>query len=958
MLEREARGWYGRVGAILLLAAFGCDDGNGGTTPKGDMEVDGGDMGGGGGGGDADLFDAGDSGGGGTTDGGAECTDPCPGNQTQDPDTCECSDADPCEADLDCVGNRICEEGACTAGCAADADCDDPARPMCIAGRCGNCGSDDECFAESVCADGICVEDPSGGCSDSRACPSPDRVCVDGTCTDAAVCNMDCPEGWTCEGTVDCVPARGRCLDAAECPLDLTCVRSVNPPGCGHCQEDDDCPGTQRCQQDANGNYCAESACGEDADCRLGRVCGEDGVCAAPACEDDNFANNNDFASASAVEGGVEHRGLVSCDEDWYRFNIPARTQAVVRVRQADFQANIDLALFDEEGEEIARSATGAQTESATAGPFGSPRDVYVRVWQPEPYSVGAYTLGIDYASADGCVDDRWEAGAGDDTFATGRIVRNAGEEGVSGDVTGALCPGDADFICFVMGRQEQLTVSARVTGGNATIRARLLDDDMMEIEGGGGSWTRGMPGQDIEVNTSPGLHCLEVTADGSGRYELVVDAIPRALIALCDGGEVAELDGDGTFVADGRTLPDEDSLLAPRCTGGRADGAEAVYHVDGLRAGTMLIARVTGLPGGTLGDPVVSVRQECLRANTEVGCAEGTVEPENPLLPQPNPAEVRVPVVECPEDGPCATVVVDGIDPAASPDYRLELRTRPLQAAPRNDHCMDAIALELDEDGVAEVTPSLDRADDDSAACLGLGGPDVTYDLTLDARSRVTVQVGAISDSFAAGAYLVRRGRCGDAPVACGFGFDRVLDAGEYTLVVDGADANARGQVSVQVTVEAFDDAPANDTCDGAVMLAAQGTMRGDTRSAADDVRLADGNGCTGHNTRGGDVVYTLPLAADGFTFVEATPIGGWDLSLIVASDCGDPGATCRAGSDGALTEAVVVADNGGGTMTVIVDGSNEEAGEFDLRWGPADCLDAQDCAEGQRCEDFRCVD
>lgn len=971
--------------AAVALFAWGCDDGDGGGAGGGGGDSDGGGMGGDGGdggvGGDADMFTPRDDGLGGTdaipsdggpgTDMGGDC-DPCPCGQVLDEASCECSDIEgACAEDCDCAGNSVCNGAACEPGCLFDEECTaaDPTTPGCFEGRCGDCGGDADCWGDATCESNLCAP-VDGECDDSRECIGLRCVAANLRCAARTACaEGDCPAGWACHASGECVPAV-RCRAAGECALDLTCVTSSPPVACGRCRADEDCPGTQVCDLADGDPRCVETECGVAEDCILGRVCGAAGRCEPPACDDDNFEPNEALDAARELQAGLEYRGLGGCNDDWYVFEIPPRAQALVTMRQDDFAANLDLALYNDRGEEVARAEGGGQTDAATIGPFGNARPVYVRVWQQGPASGAGYALAIDLDDADACNDDAHEAGSGDDTFETGRVVRRAGAPNFDA-TNGSICPGDADFFCFQMGQRETLNITARVVGGNATLVGQLIDDDGADVEDGEGRWPRGGAGQDISVRAN-GFLCLRITTDDtSGDYEVLIDAIAADVVQRCDEGIDVGDEWDRGYSHEGAL--DDDHVFAGRCAPG-ADSGEQVYHFDEdeIPANSLLVARVIGLPGGTLGDPVVSVRTDCQRAGSEVGCSDGTVEPDQPLIRQPNPAVVRVPVFDCPrddcpaaadpDDDPppcyCASVVVDGVDPGNAPNYRLEVSTRPLAAAPRNDQCEGAIAVAFDEDGVWGTASSLDRATDDYRACLGAGGPDTTFALTLETRARLTVQTASVGDDFAVGAYIAR-GDCGDAPVACGFGFDQVFEPGEYRLVLDGADANARGRVEVQVVMDPFDEPPGNDTCADALALEAGGGEReGDTRAAADDIRLADGNGCTGHDSRGGDVVYTIDVGGAGLYFVEAVPHGGWDLSLYRVGDCDDPLDDC-VGSDGALTESLVFGRDGAGEVTVVVDGSSGEGGRFTLRWGPADCAEDADCGGGgQACVAFHCVD
>ena len=78
------------------------------------------------------------------------------------------SECEVCSSDSECNEGRICEEMACVNGCVANEDCVDEDTPVCVAGRCAECGLDEDCFGASTCVDGACVEPEQ--CTDSREC--------------------------------------------------------------------------------------------------------------------------------------------------------------------------------------------------------------------------------------------------------------------------------------------------------------------------------------------------------------------------------------------------------------------------------------------------------------------------------------------------------------------------------------------------------------------------------------------------------------------------------------------------------------------------------------------------------------------------------------------------------------------------------------------------------------------
>ncbi|MCA9540689.1 MAG: hypothetical protein KC620_17440 [Myxococcales bacterium] len=954
-----SRVWTAALLFVGVLLVAGCDDGDGGNVV--------GDTGAGGMGGMGDMGDTGGRVDQGEPDEGLPDEGMCVCARGVCDANGDCVDASPCTTDVECLEGNICEEGACVAGCTSDESCAaaTPDQPFCIDGRCGACRGDDDCFGAATCdaATATCVE--PGACDDSRECNA-GRLCVDGECADRPDCNTEgCPDGFACLAGGECRLNDGaRCEDNSECALGQTCLDSARPSVCGFCQTDDDCPGTQTCTFDDDGSSrCTEPAsCRADLECLGARICDGD-VCAQPECDDDALEPNDSDDEALPLAGGLT-TGLVSCNDDWYTLDLDADTLVTVVLRQRDRGADLDLTLLTADGTVIDRSATPAATEAVTAGPFPAGRPILVHVSQNGAPSVAEYTLEVAFIGGALCVDDAHEAASGDDSAETGRLVRRPGDDGFGGDLGGRLCPGDDDYICFQVNARETITVHVEVVAGDPAIIGELYNNNGELVNDGEGRWTRGGMPTDISARGAAGIYCLRLyTEDANGGgYEVSITAVSPAVRSLCGLATPMPLpNGTGTVNA---ALPDEESVLSPRCARTPADGGEAIYTVtiddpEGddcaqdpcIFPPVLLTARLEGEPAGTLGDPVVSIRGTCEDSSTEMACADDTVEPLDPLFLRTGPAVARTPIY-LPGD---YSVIVDGTDPGGTPSYRLQVSAAQLAAAPRNDTCGDASPIAL-RNGVAEVSANLDRARDDLRSCLGSGGPDALWRLALDSPAMVRVQAVAQPAEFAVGVYLTEACN-GVGPVACGFGVEQHLPAGEYYLVVDGADANARGRVTAQVTVEYDPSAPANDTCDNAEALAAGGgEVQGDTRSAADDYRLVDGNACTGHNTLGGDVVYRLPANAAGRLFVEATPVGGWDLALTVTTGCADPARDRIACSDGALAEAVVF-DAPGRDAFVIIDGSNGEAGPYQLRWGPAECAGDFDCAQGEHCVDFICA-
>jgi hypothetical protein len=169
--------------------------------------------------------------------------------------------------------------------------------------------------------------------------------------------------------------------------------------------------------------------------------------------------------------------------------------------------------------------------------------------------------------------------------------------------------------------------------------------------------------------------------------------------LALTDqrGGELGELSGDDVLRA----------TCAPE-----SDGPEAVYTVN-VTEPSLLVARVAGVSAGTLGDPVISLRELCDAPSTELACSARGYDSTDPYLIPPNPAELRVPL-NPPVDPVTGegvgqyTLIVDGVEVGESANYQLDVELRPLAPPPVNENCDRVTALELLE-GVAVVEASFD---------------------------------------------------------------------------------------------------------------------------------------------------------------------------------------------------------------------------------------------------------
>lgn len=209
-----------------------------------------------------------------------------------------------CIADAQCPGST-CNIGTYTcnapAGCTSNAQCTDPARPLCDAATqdCVQCFGDTECAPGWVCDNGTCITPP--GCTSNANCPPAAPICdtMNGACVQC-VADADCGAGQSCDGANGvCMagpPTGGVCATSAECAPGQVCDGAVcidpcNPTNpCGDpnfptCIADEFAAGFYRCTS------CQEVPCGTGDVCvqspgnlyqcvpACGSGCGSQGAC-------------------------------------------------------------------------------------------------------------------------------------------------------------------------------------------------------------------------------------------------------------------------------------------------------------------------------------------------------------------------------------------------------------------------------------------------------------------------------------------------------------------------------------------------------------------------------------------------------------------------------------------------------------------------------------------------------
>ncbi len=340
----------------------------------------------------------------------------------------------------------------------------------------------------------------------------------------------------------------------------------------------------------------------------------------------------------------------------------------------------------------------------------------------------------------------------------------------------------------------------------------------------------------------------------------------------------------------------DTASLDASGCTGHATAGPDVFYSLAMTRGKTYTI----GLDGVGF-DESLYLFTSC--GDVAGTCGEGMGADRLVFGPEK--------LVFSPDKDGTYIIGVDGKGKKDSGAFALKID---VHATPPNDACATRETLSWKEAKAtatgdsSKATDRLSFVADTGCAGTRATGPELFYAVTLGAGKtyRIKVTPGAGYDPAI---YLF--GSCAAVDTSC-LGSADAMPAGgteelritpkaqgTYVLAVDsgnGASGDAAGTFAVEI-VEL--SPPKNSACAGAVPLSWCGkkvAVHGDTTRAAAAVDLP-ATGCTGGDTEGGDLFYTVSLTANKRYAVTVQPSAGYNAALYVLAGC-DKGA-CVAGAD-----------------------------------------------------------
>ncbi len=829
----------------------------------------------------------------------------CPGAQICDPQGA-CREPAACGADADCLGTRICLDGACAEACPQSAVCEGQTWCHAPTGRCREPGG---CETHAGCLEGrVCRGDPG-------RCEAPLEPGCDAAhpCAGGLICGQRglCEEPLTCTGDEDCWSGRvcgaeGRCLA---------------------CRGDEDCPGGTTCLVEAEGPVCSEPAlCAGDDDCLPGRRCA-DGACApATECPDDPF-EPDERGEAPLLQARAYRRSLCAGgDEDRLRIFVPAG-QGLVATLRSDLAAGLpgfdaSIVLYDRTaGREIARFDRPGTAEEALLPLALRPTELELRIAAPVT-AQGPYEIDLALLPTGLCADDSGEDSGGDDSSARARPL-------TPGHTTARLCPGDEDWYRVAIPEAGQRLRVRLATSG-------LLGEALMELfqDPAGPAAQQGLT---IEQDALPAQPVWLRVSGAQGPYTLELELLDAAGQTRCDGAPVLQ---PGVARSVALAAPGVDSVGCPGAPLDPAALPDALAQIELPQASGL---RISAQGAGATGR--LALRQACSLAEGPLACAAAADGLDLPFLE----AGTYYLVVEAEGEGAAEEVELTAVLSQAQPP-------------PSNDRCGDARPIPFDARGRARVSGSLAGATD---ATLGDGCerpaalPDAAFRLTLTEPSLLQ-----ISTEGALAPWLSLLDSC-ERPVqwTCSAPGQRLqanaLPAGDYLLLAEGDPAAPdAGDGSFVLDVRRSAVATA-DICLGAVEVGAGGIFEGDTSALASDYSLGPAN-CTGASTNGRDMAFAVDLRVG--QQVTAVLESEWDGQLYLVRDCDSVATTCVAGIEinpGGQEETLRYTAEANGRYYLIVDSwSNNAAGPFRLSLSiDGDCTTHRDCEAGFRCIGFHCV-
>ena len=926
---------------------------------------------------------------------------------TCDSDDGQCTNREFCNVEDDCIPGYVCSaEETCVAQttCTDDSDC---SIGECRDGACVNpdsCESDSECLARTYCGQNdTCQPDPCNNVTCQRG------VCERGTdkCVSASSCTeeteaLDCIAGQKC--------ANGTCETSETFCDEITCERGV-------------------CSFAEDGCINAMDCGGDEANCLDGYFCDDMNACRVDLCEQNDIrcqGNGVCVPASGQCQNATSCESNGDCLTDHVCVDNTCRLESVACGNAAGDGGCPGNQSCDYDASNLTASCTEPD------------------VCQTSLDCIGDRQCGGDSClSAVSCKDDLLEP---NNSMGEATVFTEVANQLL---VDGSLCQGDTDLFSFTTTDIVSPTTSGTIVVevnvperdlGLGTLTATLNDPDGNEVDAASVELTAdngsvqmttplGIPDHGTySVSIQPG----DQMSSAGLTYEMGVNVLPQETVDACADAQIIN---SGQRVS-GTTEGVASTGIGGTCLAGDESSSEKVYalQIDRSREVTVSVNPVL-----STADATVALRSRCLQPATEVACVDDNGEGGSESLTEVLSPGLHHVVVQAPADsslGNFELTVESSFSTTCGPDdnYCSDGQTAQICTAsggqfgavscdagcqpstgecfpPAGDRCLDAPAIspetamggEMGEDPVVTREIDLRQLSNDyelqAGGCLSgeprTGGPEKTYEITLPAKTAVTVDA-SFANEVQGSLYISES--CSNLQTSCAAGAQGSVDgsAGEETLtysnltdqeqtrylVVDTAAEQNFGAVNLTMSFKdvictpamqqcsqagnvetcndfgtAYDQTdacgpwPCNagdcgrpDTCATAINATSAARATGgvtysdDWSAFNDDISGDDTCGGSANidsiDTDGRESVYQLDMMADDL--LQATLSGQGDFSLYIkaAGDCGVQDTACFDAMEEEVDDPASVTFQSGVAQTVylVAEREREGSGSFTL--------------------------
>ncbi len=577
---------------------------------------------------------------------------------------------------------------------------------------------------------------------------------------------------------------------------------------------------------------------------------------------------------------------------------------------------DLDVIVLDESGRELARDDTRDRQAAAHFCPEREgTHQIVVRMTEGDgEYTISSWSGGVSGLGGGGGGARRAARGGGCESpiaLTVGRPMRGTTQDGPNA-MSGSCAEGAAPEQVYRLEVEERSQLRAVLSSTYDGVLYIMSACGDMRSELGCNDDNPDTTRSQLDVTLDPGEYFLVV--DGYGEESGDFDSVTQ----LSELRPVSAVCGEATTLVPGQpasgTTSGVPNYFQATCAGG-ARSADRVYTLDVSSRSRMRLRQQSDHDGA------LYVRRACDDPTSEIACNDDFRDEHHSLITT---------VV----DPGRYYVYADGYGSSAAGNFTLSVDlTSESGGGAQGDACAAPASLQY---GQQIDIDTIEARDDYAGSCGGQAGPDVVYELSARARSRVTVNLEEVE--FPGAIYLQRT--CGDAnsEVACEqitaemvaegqpVSLDTTVGAGTYYLVIDGARADTFG--AGKLTVQVADLAALNAMCRRAPRIRPGQPISGSTVGESNDLQAT----CAG-GAQSNDMVYRLTLPRRQIVRASLeTP--DYDGALYILRNCGDATSEIACNDDEqdnrhSLIETTLDA----GTYYVVVDGFRTgNAGPFTL--------------------------